>query len=306
MTVDAEQDKLRKRLLKRLAKLSAPSDAFGSLLYGSGSGVKVFGYCVQARERIARTRLQHPAIVVVLSGTKEVWSGDLAQVFTSGVPFVIPAGVELDFVNSPDQQGGRYESICITVDEELRHTLRVNIHRLPDGPSIPSTFSVPLTEDLIEAFGHAASSLMEPSVAVASAVVRQRILEILLLMSETPVARMLSAVGRIEQVEAVISADPSRAWRVEEVAGALDMGASTLRRHLKDGGASFREVLLSARMATAGALLRSSGYSVAEAAQAAGYVSRSHFARRVQSVHGLTPMQIKKQRSAPSSIEGLR
>lgn len=287
------QDRLRTLLLNRLAGLRAPSGVHGTFPQGEGSGVRVFGYCIQERERIARSRMEHPAVVLVLSGTKEVWRGDVAQTFAAGVPFVIPAGMDLDLVNNPDPASGRYESICITVDEALRQTLRTNLRPVEVAGRIPDRLDVDLTPALVEAYGHAAGALSEVGVAVAATLARYRVLEVLLLLAQTPVAGMLTAVGRREQVEAIISADPGHAWQVGEVAAELGLGASTLRRQLDSAGTSFREVLLSVRMTTASALLGSSGYSVTQAAQATGYTSRSHFSRRVRAVHGKTPRQLK-------------
>jgi AraC-like DNA-binding protein len=226
-----------------------------------------------------------------LSGTKEVWRGDVAQTFAAGIPFVIPAGMDFDLVNNPNPTSGRYESICITVDDAFRHALRSNLRYVPVTGA--NRLDVDLTPALVEAFGHAASALTGLGVEVAATLARYRVLEILLLLAETSVAGMLTAVGRREQVEAIIYADPGYAWQVGEVAAELGIGASTLRRQLDSAGTSFREVLLSVRMITAGALLGSSGYSVMQAAQAAGYASRSHFSRRVQAVHGKTPRQLK-------------
>jgi AraC-like DNA-binding protein len=288
-----DQTRLRALLLSRLAGLGAPAGSSGTVPYGTDSGVRIFGYCVQERERIARTRLEHPAVVVVLSGTKEVWRGDVAQTFAAGVPFVLPAGMDFDVVNNPDPASGRYESICITVDEVLRQTLRSNLRNVQVAAFIPGRLDVELTPGLVEAYGHAASALTGLGVAVAATLARHRVLEILLLLAETAVAGMLVAVGRGEQVEAIISADPGHAWQVGEVAAELGIGASTLRRQLNSEGTSFREVLLSVRMTTASALLGSSGYSVMQAAQAAGYASRSHFSRRVRAVHGKTPRQLR-------------
>lgn len=290
---DRTQEALRGELLQRLANLSAPSSSSGTVPHGIDSGLNVFGYCVNARERFARSRFPHPRVVVVLSGTKEVWRGDVAQRFPRGVPFAIPAGLEIDLVNIPDPQSGRYESICITVDAPLRQSLRATLNRLPDGQSIPGSFGVALSADLVEAYGHAASALAGPDAATAQAVARHRIVEILLLLSGTDVGRMLVAVDRTEEVEAIVYADPSYTWRVEDVARILGVGDSTLRRQLKQAGTSFREICLSARMATAGAMLSVPGYSVTQAAQAAGYASRSHFARRVRTAHGMTPGQLR-------------
>lgn len=287
-----DQNALRALLLSRLAGLRAPAGVQGAIPRGADSGVGIFSYCIQERERIARSRMEHPAVVVVLSGTKEVWRGDVAQTFAAGVPFVIPAGMDFDLVNNPDPVSGRYESICITVDDVVRGTLRSNL-RLPVTGAIPNCLDISLTPALVEAYGHAASTLTGMDVSVAATLARYRVLEILLLLAETPVAGMLTAVGRREQVEAIILADPGRAWQVGEVAAELGIGASTLRRQLGRSGTSFREVSLSVRMATARALLGSSGYSVMQAAQAAGYASRSHFARRVRAIHGKTPRQLK-------------
>jgi AraC-like DNA-binding protein len=293
LTTTADQNRLRTLLLSCLADLGAPAGTYGTVPHGADSGVRIFGYCIQERERIARARMEHPAVVVVLSGTKEVWRGDIAQTFAAGVPFVIPAGMDFDLVNNPDSVTGLYESICITVDETLRHSLRSAIGGLPIPAPDPNRLDVDLTPGLVGAFSHAASALTGLGVAVAVTLARYRILEILLLLSETPVAGMLVAVGRKEQVEAIICADPGRAWQAGEVASTLGVGTSTLRRQLNGAGTSFREVLLSVRMATAGELLGSSGYSVTQAAQAAGYASRSHFSRRVRAVHGKTPRQLK-------------
>jgi AraC-like DNA-binding protein/quercetin dioxygenase-like cupin family protein len=286
-----DQNGLRALLLSRLAGLRAPAGVHGTVPHGTDGGVRIFGYCVQERERIGRSRMEHPAVVVVLSGTKEVWRGDVAQTFAAGIPFVIPAGMDFDLVNNPNPTSGRYESICITVDDAFRHALRSNLRHVPVTGA--NRLDVDLTPALVEAFGHAASALTGLGVEVAATLARYRVLEILLLLAETSVAGMLTAVGRREQVEAIIYADPGYAWQVGEVAAKLGIGASTLRRQLDSAGTSFREVLLSVRMITAGALLGSSGYSVMQAAQAAGYASRSHFSRRVQAVHGKTPRQLK-------------
>jgi AraC-like DNA-binding protein/mannose-6-phosphate isomerase-like protein (cupin superfamily) len=286
-----DQNGLRALLLSRLAGLRAPAGVHGTVPHGTDRGVRIFSYCVQERERIARSRMEHPTVVVVLSGTKEVWRGDVAQTFAAGIPFVIPAGMDFDLVNNPSPTSGRYESICITVDDAFRHALRSNLRYVPVTGA--NRLDVDLTPALVEAFGHAASALTGLGVEVAATLARYRVLEILLLLAETSVAGMLTAVGRREQVEAIIYADPGYAWQVGEVAAKLGIGASTLRRQLDSAGTSFREVLLSVRMITAGALLGSSGYSVMQAAQAAGYASRSHFSRRVQAVHGKTPRQLQ-------------
>ncbi|WP_425571082.1 helix-turn-helix transcriptional regulator [Sphingomonas paucimobilis] len=110
----------------------------------------------------------------------------------------------------------------------------------------------------------------------------------------SPLMPSSTSIASASRVNAsTIYANPGYGWQVGEVAAKLGLGASTLRRQLETAGTSFREVLLSVRMTTARALLGSSGYSVTQAAQAAGYASRSHFSRRVQAAHGKKPRQLK-------------
>jgi AraC-like DNA-binding protein len=286
-----DQD-LRRALLARLARLAAPPGVSGASPLGAPGAPTVFGYCVYTRERIRRARLEHPAIVVVLSGAKELWRGDACERLAAGTPFVIPGGVELDLVNVPDPRTGRYESICITVDADLRQALRRIVGGGPAPADAAQSSAIALTPDLVEAYGHAAAALSDARHAADLA--RHRILEILLLVRHAPTARALFAATLAERAEAVVRGDLSRAWRVEEVADALGLGASTLRRRLRVSGTSFRDVVLAARMAEAGALLGVQDYSVTQAAQAAGYASRSHFARRFRAAHGVAPSRMRQ------------
>jgi AraC-like DNA-binding protein len=288
----ATEETLRLALLARLARLRAPPGVSGASPLGAPGAATVFGYCVYTRERIRRARLEHPAIVVVLSGTKELWRGDACERMAAGAPFVIPGGVELDLVNVPDPRTGRYESICITVDADLRQALRPSVGRERVVAGGAHGSAIALTPDLVEAYGHAAAALSDSRHAADLA--RHRILEILLLVREAPAARALFAATLAERAESVVRGDLARAWRVEDVAAALGLGASTLRRRLKASGTSFRDVVLAARMAEAGALLGARDYSVTQAAQAAGYASRSHFARRFRAAHGVAPSRMRQ------------
>ncbi|BCA61315.1 hypothetical protein HMP09_0549 [Sphingomonas sp. HMP9] len=69
-TATADQRCLRTQLLRRLAGLGVPAGTYGSVPHGADSGVRVFGYCIQERERIARARMEHPVVVVVLIFTE--------------------------------------------------------------------------------------------------------------------------------------------------------------------------------------------------------------------------------------------
>lgn len=280
---------LRQTLLARLSKLRS-SGPVGAHRYAGSDGGGVFGYCRFARERIAQLCLAEPLIVVVLSGAKELWVGEVCDHIRAGIPFVIPAGVTFDIVNVPDARSGRYESVAITIDADLRRSARhaANHDQTRPGPKAVGR-EIALSPDLVEAFGHAATALLDP--ARAPALARHRILEILLLVTEAPAARGLFAATFRGRAEDIVRQHPARSWRVEQLAQAMGLGASTLRRRLAAEGGSFRELVLSARMDVAQDLLTHEAYTVAQAAQAAGYSSRSHFARRFRAAHGVRPSE---------------
>lgn len=282
---------LRQQLLVRLAALGVRAGASGAEGHGPDSAPLAFSYCVYARERLRRTRLEQPAIVVVVKGVKELWHGDVCERFTAGVPFVISAGTTFDMVNIPDPRTGRFESVCIHVDAELREAIRRAHGR--EAPAVGAAIgsAVPLSPDLVEAYGHAASALADPR--HATILTRHRILEILLLIASTPAARPLFAATLVERADDALRRAPGRTWRSEDLARELGLGDSTLRRRLRASGTSFRALLLKARMTAAGALLGSPEYTVAQAAEAAGYSSRSHFARRFRAAHGVPPRRMR-------------
>lgn len=293
-TAPEHEHELRRILLARAGALR-PEPAAGAGAHAVSPSLAVVGYCALAREQIREMRLENPVLALVLSGVRELWRGDLCERIPAGVPFVMAAGASYDVVNVPDERSGRYESLCVFIDAELRAAARGMV-----GPRPPSArlcgSRLDLTSDLVEAFGRAARALSDPREATVLG--RHRILEILLMLRGMPAAQPLFAATLSERAEAVLQGDLGRAWRVGELARELGVGASTLRRRLAQEGTAFRHLLRSARMAAAGDLLASPGWSVAQAAQAVGYRSRSHFARRFRAAHSITPGRTRRHAPA--------
>jgi AraC-like DNA-binding protein len=91
-----------------------------------------------------------------------------------------------------------------------------------------------------------------------------------------------------DEVAWLIASAPTQDWTVERVAKEVGLGASSLRRRLAAEGTSFRTILRRERL-RAGQSALAAGASSVTAAEAAGYVSRSHFARRYRESFGTTP-----------------
>jgi len=271
------------RLRSTVEDADGPRRVSGTRRRGPG----LFVHRVFSIERVARIVFPHPIVGVVLRGTKEFWLGSGGRRLGTGAIFVVPAGIAFDVVNIPDERTGRYVSLFIEVTRvprELTATGPRDNARVLDP-------EVPATPELVEALIHAATALGDP--ARASSVAEYRLAEILALLRDAPAARPLFDASLSERVALLILGDPARRWTAQDIGRELGLGASTLRRHLTKGGTSLRKILHETRMDVARDVLENGRGNVQEATLAAGYVSRSHFARRFQSVHGATPRRFR-------------
>lgn len=285
MNIQTPHEALRRSLLDRLRPLA---DAPGRERKTHGQtfiSSQLFTYCAFATERVAKFKVEHAIIGIVLSGTKEFWIGNIGQSFTTGQVFVLPSGAELDVVNIPDDRRGLYEALVV----EVRHVppaLALPPEKLC-GPATKISQAITLTAELVDALVHAAVTLSTSDHAKALA--EHRMAEVLMLLRNDPAARCLFDLPLRDRIAWMVATAPSHAWTAEALGSRLGMGASTLRRRLTQDGASLREILADARMQIARDLLERGEANVTAAAEAAGYASRSHFIRRFRSVYGTMP-----------------
>lgn len=288
-THDHNEALLRRRLLDRLRLLAADQASSRRATGIHPHGRQLFSYCAFTIERLAQVEITNPIIGIVISGEKEVWLGDAGRRLSSGDVFVLTGGVADDVVNIPSERTGIYETLIVEIAQ---------MPSLPAGPAPAadtgaSSFEirVRLTPDLVDALGHAAITLSASNYAETLA--EHRLAEILMLLRGEPAARALFEQSLAERITRMVLGEPSRRWTVAEVAGRLGIGASTLRRRLAEDGNSLREILAAARMQLAREILSTGRGGVVEAAEAAGYASRSHFARRFRSIYGVAPGQLR-------------
>lgn len=283
-----DSDLLRLRLLDRLGRFSRPTAPGRHTVAG-----QLFTYCALDRERIAAIRPEHPLLGIVLKGAKEVWIGDRSERQGPGDVFVLPRGVALDVVNIPDDRSGRYESLIF----ELTALPPATRPAAPRVPYASAGFRVALTADLVEALGHAATAIADPG--RRDSVKALRLAEVLAHLKDAPAARSLFERSLAETLAWRIAEAPEAPWTVERLARDLGLGASTLRRRLGQEGTSFRAVLGEVRMRTAERLL-AAGASSLTAAEAAGYSSRSHFARAFRDRFGHAPSGQVRGKTSPA------
>lgn len=274
------QERLRLRLHERLRGFMAPAAA------GMHNHARnLFSYCALHRERLAAIKLPHPIIGIVLRGKKEVWLGDVSQSFLPGSVIVLPRNVPMDVVNIPGETG-IYESLVLEVPLLPEGVAPLTLAERRGREAVSRAFGVTLSDDLIEALSHAATTIRDE--AMSETVQALRLTEVLTLLRELPEARALFTASLSEEVAWLIGSDPTHGWSVDHVAGAVGIGASTLRRRLAAEGSSFRAILRAERL-HAGQSALAAGASSLIAAEAAGYASRSHFARRYRESFGILP-----------------
>ena len=262
--------------------MMAPDGTAGRYAHGH----QLFSYCSLDRERLRAIELPCPLIGIMLRGRKEVWLGDTTHFFEPGTVFVLPARVPMDVVNIPAGPTSSYESLLLEVP-----ALPSGMAPLTGGEKTSvrdgdRQFRVPLDADLVHTLVHAATAIA--SETLGHAVKAVRLMEVLTLLRPIPAARPLFEASLPDEVAWLIGSAPSDDWTVERVADRLGLGASTLRRRLAATGTSFRNVLRTERL-RAGQTALAAGATSFAAAEAAGYASRSHFARRYRESFGQSP-----------------
>lgn len=272
---------LKRRLIDRMRSIAGPL-APGMHAYAE----QLFSYSCIDRERLSAIELPSPIVGVVLHGRKEVWLGDHGQVFEAGTVFVLPRGVPMDAVNIPEHASGVYASLCLAVDRLPEGIAPLSPAERSMSDVSPGSFKVPLSADLVEALCHAAVAIANDSASEAVRVLRMA--EVLTLLRPLLEARPLFRPGVADEVAWFIGAAPAEPWSVARMAEILGMGRSTLRRKLSIEGTSFRTILRREKLRAGRNAIAAGGSSLA-AAEAAGYVSRSHFSRRFRESFGTSP-----------------
>ena len=280
LSIDNEAQ-LRSALVERLRSMRAPPGTAGRYDHGR----QLFSYCSLDRERLKAIELPSPIIGIILSGRKEVWLGDTSHLFEPGTVFVLPARVPMDVVNIPAGLTSSYESLLLEVPSLPSGVAPVFGNETASRSDDGRTFRVPLDTDLVDSLVHAATAIWGQALDAIKTV---RLLEVLTLLRPIAAARPLFETDLSQKVAWLIGSGPSEDWTIERVATRLGLGASTLRRRLAAEGTSFRAVVRTQRLQAAQTALASGASSLA-AAEAAGYASRSHFARRYKESFGMSP-----------------
>lgn len=245
--------------------------------------------CLSARacHTVQRLLVRQDCVMLVRRGLKR-WHGG-AQVLEAqaGMLLAAPRGVVADVTNQPDARG-RYEALAMIFPHEL-----VAEAADPSGVARVPARAELLTPsaELREAFERAHRSLADAQLSARLKWLRAA--EVIELLRLAGVVFDAVPPEVRERVARLIGSDPGHAWSAGEVAQALAMGDSTLRRHLAQAGTSVTDLLREVRLECGLGLLQGSTMSVTAIALAVGFQSPSRFSEAFRARFGFLPSLLR-------------
>ncbi|WP_145508671.1 helix-turn-helix transcriptional regulator [Yersinia alsatica] len=238
-----------------------------------------------------------PALCHVRQGSKLVQWGTQAANAGQSILILFPAGAEVSIANTPDR--GHYCSDMVYLPPELLRQFRQWYGAQAVTLVTSASLCVPLDADTHRAWEYLLLNLKNQAPDV---LLQHSAMGVLLALHLAGQAGPLLIDRRdklAEQVQQIFLLDPARDWSVSDVAQALHMGDSTLRRKLMQEERQFRGILEEVRMGCALHALQTTSLSIGEIAAQHGYISPSRFTSRFQQHFGLTPRRLREAITAP-------
>lgn len=109
-----------------------------------------------------------------------------------------------------------------------------------------------------------------------------------------------SATDVAPRVEDLVARDPSRTWRVEDVAQRLAISQRTLQRSLHAEGTTFRNCVRTTRLVIARSLVERTDLSIGSISAATGFADHAHLARCFRAAFGTSPSRARAATLGPT------
>ncbi|HCB1353370.1 TPA: helix-turn-helix transcriptional regulator [Klebsiella pneumoniae] len=229
--------------------------------------------------RLHRVRLFSPALCRVKRGSKVIVQGESRVLATPQQLIVLPADVELEVINQPEN--GLFCSDLLSLTPELLTRFKTRYLSEPP-PGRLTSLCAPVTTELAFMWQSVLQAVRE---GLSVALQQHQTMGLLLALHEAGYAGPL-LVERQQDLSA-------QAWSVSRVAKMLFLGESTLRRRLQQESQSFRQIVEEVRMAHALGQLQTTSRPIGEIAQNSGYQSGSRFTARFRQHYGLLPKHVR-------------
>lgn len=253
------------------------------------------------RDHLAKLHLKQAVIGVILDGRKELHIAGNAWHLQPGECFLLPAGIDLDVVNEPDERQGIYRAIVLNLPPAL--ILRAaaaypSAIGCSNRASIVASPVLPLTPAAIDSLVHAVQEivLQGPSAGtvLATQLIEHRVMEVMLHFAGRVLTTPAALPRMADRVRLHFHGAPDRAWTAAKLAAELNMSEATLRRQLQKEGFGFKQLLDEARMELAKRLLPDRSQSIDGIALSCGYAARGKFEQRFKKLTGQTPQGFRQ------------
>lgn len=256
------------------------------------------------RHRVATLTIRENALIAVRHGRKSLVAPSGVLSVEAGALVAMPRGTQWDAINDP-LGSGRYEALVLTFSDAL-----IQQHEAISNPLDDPTAHEPLLsartlvpdDELHQAITRAASTLM--SHGTSEPLRRHRLVEVLIMLAERG-TRFVPGGGLSwqERIRRLVSHRLHHDWDAEQVAKALHLSPSTLRRRL-DAETEDRKatqngiagIVREVRLETALGLLQTTGLPVGEVAARCGWTSHSRFTSAFQARWGFAPSLLRTPR----------
>lgn len=237
------------------------------------------------------------SLCLIAQGSKRVSLGDHSVVYDASRYLLV--SVDLPLVGHVLEASADAPYLCCKIDLDLPALADLMIAEGNAGPhhDLPALAVYPGDADLIDAACRLVKLLDRPaSIAALAPLVEREILYRLLTGPHGPTLRRMAAgdshLGQISRAIARIRVGFDRQLRIEEIADAAGMSASSLHAHFK---AVTRmtplEYQKQLRLQEARRLMMAEGASAGSAGFAVGYDSPSQFSREYRRLFGAPPRQ---------------
>ncbi|MGH4496198.1 helix-turn-helix transcriptional regulator [Klebsiella pneumoniae] len=240
--------------------------------------------------RLHRVRLFSPALCRVKRGSKVIVQGESRVLATPQQLIVLPADVELEVINQPEN--GLFCSDLLSLTPELLTRFKTR-YLSESPPGRLTSLCAPVTTELAFMWQSVLQAVRE---GLSVALQQHQTMGLLLALYEAGYAGPLLVERQQDlsaQVRQLIMLSPEQAWSVSRVAKMLFLGESTLRRRLQQESQSFRQIVEEVRMAHALGQLQTTSRPIGEIAQNSGYQSGSRFTARFRQHYGLLPKHVR-------------
>lgn len=259
-------------------------------------------------QKISKVTFSKPAVLLVVSGSKEIELASRRFVAKAGELLIVPADTEFWLAKFPDPVSGLYQGLGFRFDIETVEELQRSYGRGLESWNLSSNWHAPASEATLEWIIQWLdwSSKYPPSLHVQ----RHRLVELLLLLAQAGLAGNI-LVSRNpswrQRIGQTIGLDPARAWRCQDLCRMLGVSESAMRRHLRVERTSFRDLLEETRLMSSLGMVQETSLTICQVADAVGYRSQSRFTDRFKERFGVTPTMLRRSGSdAPGEILALR